>query len=131
MSNLRASSFTTTVPATAPPDGSAYDALYRELETLEREHPELRTADSPTQRVGAAPLESFTQVRHLEPLLSLANARSEDNCDKKPGPCWGAVISGGTNSTSVNPAASASLRVISPASLMRPRCSRKRTDSGI
>jgi len=58
-------------------DDAAYDALYRELETLEREHPELRTPDSPTQRVGAAPLEAFAQVRHLEPLLSLANARDE------------------------------------------------------
>ena len=59
-------------------DDAAYDALYRELQTLEQEYPELRTADSPTQRVGAAPLEGFTQVRHLEPMLSLANARNED-----------------------------------------------------
>jgi DNA ligase (NAD+) len=59
-------------------DDAAYDALYRELQTLEGEYPELRTADSPTQRVGAAPLEGFTQVRHLEPLLSLANARDEE-----------------------------------------------------
>jgi DNA ligase (NAD+) len=59
-------------------DDAAYDALYRELQTLEAEYPELRTPDSPTQRVGAAPLEGFTQVRHLEPMLSLANARNED-----------------------------------------------------
>ena len=59
-------------------DDAAYDALYRELQTLEEEYPELRTADSPTQRVGAAPLEGFTQVRHLEPMLSLANARNEE-----------------------------------------------------
>jgi DNA ligase (NAD+) len=59
-------------------DDAAYDALYRELQTLEEEYPELRTPDSPTQRVGAAPLEGFTQVRHLEPMLSLANARNED-----------------------------------------------------
>jgi len=59
-------------------DDAEYDALYRELEALEREYPALRTADSPTQRVGAPPLEAFTQVRHLEPLLSLANARSEE-----------------------------------------------------
>ena len=59
-------------------DDAAYDALYRELQTLEEEYPELRAADSPTQRVGAAPLEGFTQVRHLEPMLSLANARNED-----------------------------------------------------
>ena len=59
-------------------DDAAYDALYRELQTLEEEYPELRTPDSPTQRVGAPPLEGFTQYRHLEPLLSLANARDED-----------------------------------------------------
>jgi DNA ligase (NAD+) len=59
-------------------DDAAYDALYRELQTLEEEHPELRAPDSPTQRVGAPPLEGFTQYRHLEPLLSLANARNEE-----------------------------------------------------
>ncbi len=59
-------------------DDAAYDALYRELQTLEEEYPEVRAADSPTQRVGAAPLEGFTQVRHLEPMLSLANARNEE-----------------------------------------------------
>jgi DNA ligase (NAD+) len=59
-------------------DDAVYDALYRELQTLEEEYPQLRTADSPTQRVGAAPLEGFTQVRHLEPMLSLANARNEE-----------------------------------------------------
>jgi DNA ligase (NAD+) len=59
-------------------DDSEYDALYRELQTLEEEYPQLRAPDSPTQRVGAAPLEGFTQVRHLEPMLSLANARNEE-----------------------------------------------------
>jgi DNA ligase (NAD+) len=60
----------------APEIGDAeYDALYRELETLEAEHPELVTADSPTQRVGGEPLEGFEQVRHAVPMLSLANAR--------------------------------------------------------
>jgi DNA ligase (NAD+) len=59
-------------------DDAGYDALYRELQTLEEERPELRTPDSPTQRVGAPPLEGFTQYRHLEPLLSLANARDEE-----------------------------------------------------
>ena len=59
-------------------DDSVYDALYRELLELEAAHPELRTPDSPTQRVGAQPLERFEQVRHLEPMLSLANARDED-----------------------------------------------------
>jgi DNA ligase (NAD+) len=55
-----------------------YDALYRELLALEAERPDLRTPDSPTQRVGSAPLEKFEQVRHLEAMLSLANARDED-----------------------------------------------------
>lgn len=52
-----------------------YDALYKELETLEAENPELVTPDSPTQRVGGEPLEEFEQVRHAVPMLSLANAR--------------------------------------------------------
>jgi len=52
-----------------------YDALYGELESLEAEHPELVTPDSPTQRVGGEPLEEFQQVRHAVPMLSLANAR--------------------------------------------------------
>ena len=57
---------------------SEYDALLRELIELEEAHPELRTPDSPTQRVGAKPLERFGQVPHLQPMLSLANARDED-----------------------------------------------------
>jgi DNA ligase, NAD-dependent len=56
----------------------AYDALLDELRGLEAEHPDLRTPDSPTQRVGAKPLEGFQQVEHAEPMLSLANARSEE-----------------------------------------------------
>ena len=60
----------------APEIGDAeYDALYKELEALEADHPELVTPDSPTQRVGAEPLEGFEQVRHAVPMLSLANAR--------------------------------------------------------
>jgi DNA ligase (NAD+) len=55
-----------------------YDSLLRELQALEASHPELRTPESPTQRVGARPLERFGQVRHLLPMLSLANARDED-----------------------------------------------------
>jgi len=55
-----------------------YDALFRELQDLEAAHPELVTPDSPTQRVGGEPLAGFTQVRHGEPMLSLANAKSED-----------------------------------------------------
>ena len=56
----------------------AYDALLNELRALEAEHPELRSADSPTQRVGGEPLDRFTQVEHPEPMLSLANARNEE-----------------------------------------------------
>ncbi|CAN5184123.1 NAD-dependent DNA ligase LigA [soil metagenome] len=52
-----------------------YDALYRELEDLEKDNPDLLTEDSPTQRVGEEPLEEFEQVRHSIPMLSLANAR--------------------------------------------------------
>jgi DNA ligase (NAD+) len=56
----------------------AYDALLDELRVLEKEYPELRTPDSPTQRVGAPPLEQFEQVQHLEAMLSLGNARNEE-----------------------------------------------------
>jgi len=59
-------------------DDDAYDALLDELREIEAEHPELRTADSPTQRVGAPPLDRFEQVEHVEPMLSLANARNEE-----------------------------------------------------
>jgi DNA ligase (NAD+) len=55
-----------------------YDALLSELRELEEAHPELRTPDSPTQRVGAPPLAHFEQVEHLEAMLSLGNARNED-----------------------------------------------------
>ncbi len=51
-----------------------YDALMRKLEAFEREHPELITPESPTQRVGAAPSEKFPVVVHRRPMLSLANA---------------------------------------------------------
>ncbi|NWG02178.1 MAG: NAD-dependent DNA ligase LigA [Syntrophaceae bacterium] len=54
-----------------------YDRLMRELEKLEKEYPELRSPNSPTQRVGAPPLESFDIVRHTLPMLSLANAFDE------------------------------------------------------
>ena len=55
-----------------------YDLLVRELEALEKQHPELVTSDSPTQRVGAAPLREFSQVQHDVPMLSLNNAFSDD-----------------------------------------------------
>jgi len=53
-----------------------YDELMRELKQLEAQHPELITPDSPTQRIGAPPVEAFGVVEHPEPLLSLANAFS-------------------------------------------------------
>jgi DNA ligase (NAD+) len=56
----------------------AYDALLDELRAIEAECPELRTADSPTQRVGAPPLDRFEQVEHHEQMLSLGNARNEE-----------------------------------------------------
>jgi DNA ligase (NAD+) len=57
-----------------------YDALLDELRALEAEHPDLLTPDSPTQRVagGTRPLDRFEQARHLEPMLSLGNARGAD-----------------------------------------------------
>ena len=55
-----------------------YDRLLRELEQLEAEYPQLVTSDSPTQRVGAQPLEAFDEVEHRVPMLSLANAFSDD-----------------------------------------------------
>ena len=55
-----------------------YDGLMRRLQQLEEEHPELLTPDSPTQRVGAAPLEEFGIVEHRLPLLSLGNAFSNE-----------------------------------------------------
>lgn len=56
-----------------------YDALMRDLQALEAEHPELVTPDSPTQRVGAAPLAEFGSVRHAVPMLSLGNAFDEED----------------------------------------------------
>lgn len=55
-----------------------YDALLDELRRLEAEHPELVTPDSPTQRVGAEPVSRLEKVIHLQPMLSLANARSDE-----------------------------------------------------
>src|SRR3989449_9838124 len=54
-----------------------YDRLFRELQELEAKHPELRTSDSPTQRVGVEPATAFKKHRHLVPMLSLANAFNE------------------------------------------------------
>lgn len=54
-----------------------YDAMFREFQSLENEYPQWITPDSPTQRVGAPPLERFGTVEHLQPMLSLANAFNE------------------------------------------------------
>src|SRR3954467_816414 len=56
----------------------AYDALLNELRAIEADHPELLTPDSPTQVTGAAPVSRLEKVTHLRPMLSLANARSEE-----------------------------------------------------
>jgi DNA ligase (NAD+) len=55
-----------------------YDALLDELRAIEADNPDLRTPDSPTQRVGAPPLDRFEQVEHHEQMLSLGNARNEE-----------------------------------------------------
>jgi DNA ligase (NAD+) len=55
-----------------------YDKLFRELQTIEREHPELRTSDSPTLRVGAEPATALAKHTHLVPMISLGNAFNEE-----------------------------------------------------
>ena len=60
---------------------SEYDRLLRELQVLEAQYPELITADSPTQRVGATPLSAFQEVKHEMPMLSLNNAMDEKEVD--------------------------------------------------
>jgi len=55
-----------------------YDRLFQELQELEQDSPELRTPDSPMQRVGGAPLAGFAEVRHRTPMLSIANAFDEE-----------------------------------------------------
>lgn len=56
-----------------------FDRLFRELQELESRYPELATPDSPTQRVGAAPLAAFQQVTHRVPMLSLGNAFTDED----------------------------------------------------
>ena len=55
-----------------------YDKLFRELEELEDQHPELDDSNSPTRRVGGAPLEGFEQVQHPVPMLSIDDIFSEE-----------------------------------------------------
>ncbi|MGB1011196.1 MAG: NAD-dependent DNA ligase LigA [Thiolinea sp.] len=57
---------------------AAYDRLFRELQALEKAHPDLITSDSPTQRVGDAPLSEFAEVKHVMPMLSLSNVFSDE-----------------------------------------------------
>lgn len=59
-------------------EDAEYDQLFRRLQELEEQHPEFITPDSPTQRVGAKPLEQFGTVTHYTPMLSLANAFTYD-----------------------------------------------------
>jgi DNA ligase (NAD+) len=56
-----------------------FDRLVEKLKTLEEEHPEFLTPDSPTQRVGCAPISGFTTVRHREPMLSIDNSYSAED----------------------------------------------------
>jgi DNA ligase (NAD+) len=62
------------VLATPKVPDAEYDRLFLELQSLEEKHPDLITKDSPTQRVGNAPLAEFSEVKHVVPMLSLANA---------------------------------------------------------
>src|SRR5437762_11025900 len=55
-----------------------YDRLFRELSELEAAHPDMRTADSPTQRVGAQPSDKFAKVQHRRQMMSLANVMSDE-----------------------------------------------------
>jgi DNA ligase (NAD+) len=61
---------------------AAYDRAFRELQAMEREYPELRTADSPTMRVGAEPASALAKHTHLLPMISLGNAMSELELDE-------------------------------------------------
>ena len=55
-----------------------FDKLFRELQALEAQHPELLSTDSPTQRVGGKPLKSFAEIQHRTAMLSLNNAFSDE-----------------------------------------------------
>ena len=69
-----------------------YDRMMERLTQLEAEHPELITADSPTQRVGGRPLEGFATVRHVVPMLSIDNTYSYDEVRE-----WDARVRRGLN----------------------------------
>jgi DNA ligase (NAD+) len=70
----------------------AYNLMYRELQDLEAAHPELKQLDSPTLRVGGAPLKGFTKVRHTLPMLSVANAMDEEEAVAFHGKTGGAEL---------------------------------------
>ncbi|HEY4659367.1 MAG TPA: hypothetical protein VIH11_07655, partial [Gemmatimonadaceae bacterium] len=59
-----------------------YDERFRELQEIERAHPEVRTADSPTMRIGAEPATTFAKHTHLVPMLSLANAFTDEDVEE-------------------------------------------------
>src|SRR6185436_8385230 len=63
-----------------------YDQLFKELLELEKSFPELVTPESPTQRVGGAPSEKFTRVKHLVPMLSLDKVEASDHPTKDEEP---------------------------------------------
>ena len=63
-------------------EDAVYDRLYRQLQDIETEYPELITADSPTQRVGDKPASQFTSIKHNIPLYSLENAFNQQELDK-------------------------------------------------
>ena len=63
-----------------------YDRLFNELAGLEKAHPEWITPDSPTQRVGGAPMDAFSRIEHLQPMLSLEKIDAADHPDSKEEP---------------------------------------------
>jgi DNA ligase (NAD+) len=65
-----------------------YDQLFKELQELEKNFPDLVTPESPTQRVGGAPSEKFARVKHLVPMLSLDKIEASEQPDEKTEPDW-------------------------------------------
>lgn len=65
-----------------------YDRLYDELVKLEENFPDLISPDSPTQRVGGAPIDGFVRVKHLQPMLSLEKIQAAENPDERAEPDW-------------------------------------------
>ncbi len=65
-----------------------YDQLFKELQDLEKQFPDLVTPESPTQRVGGAPSEKFARVKHLVPMMSLDKVEAAEQPDEKKEPDW-------------------------------------------